>query len=394
MASATRKIIHVDMDAFYASVEQRDDPTLCGRPVIVGGDPRGRGVVAAASYEARALGIRSAMPCAEAHRLARDAVFLRPRFDVYRDVSLKIRAIFREYTPLVEPISLDEAFLDVTRSPSEFQTATEIAWQIKARIFERLGLRASAGVAPTKLIAKIASDFDKPDGFVVVKPHQVEAFLRDLPIERLWGVGASTATRIHRMGIETIGELRRIPRASLEKQLGNMGRVLHGLSRGDDPRPVTPHRIARSRSAEETFTEDMRDIPAMQGVLDQLSERVSRALIKLGNPGRTIILKVRYSDFQTITRSQTLSNPTWDADVIAHTARELLARCATDERPVRLLGVGTSNLLSIRDSPQEQFAFMEAASSAPDFAKTPEEPYPRHDINGHFDAQPQREHSQ
>lgn len=346
-ASPTRRILHVDMDAFYASVEQRDDPSLRGRPVIVGGDPDGRGVVAAASYEARRFGIHSAMPAAEARRRCPAAVFLRPEFRRYERVSRQLRAIFLDYTPLVEPLSLDEAFLDVTEERGGLRSATAVAKAIRARIREELNLTASVGVGPVKLVAKIASDVEKPDGLVVVRPEHVQAFLDPLPVGRLWGVGPATERRLHELGLRTVAELAASDRAVLREALGaRLADFLHDLAHGIDDRAVVPHREAKSCGAERTFERDLRDLELMRERVTELAEEVADGLGQIGRPGRTVTVKVRYPDFQTITRSFTLPDPVDEAAAIARIAIALLERTAAGKRAVRLLGVSVSNLVS------------------------------------------------
>jgi DNA polymerase-4 len=310
------KIIHVDMDAFFASVEQQDQPTLKGRPVVVGGDPQGRGVVAAASYEARRFGIRSAMACARAARLCPEAVFVRPRIDRYKEVSAQLRGIFHDVTPLVEPLSLDEAYLDVTTNHLDEPLAGRVAIHIKRRIRDEIGLTASAGVGPNKLVAKVASDLEKPDGLVIIPPAQVSDFIAALSVDRLWSVGPATAGKLRAMGLHTARDIRRIEARELERTLGRHGLFIHRLAHGDDPRRVEPDRTARSRSAETTFPGDVREIDHLLDTVDRLAKRVAEALTRLGRPGRTISVKVRYADFSTITRSTTLESYTDDAQVI------------------------------------------------------------------------------
>ncbi|MCA9522018.1 MAG: DNA polymerase IV [Myxococcales bacterium] len=357
-AAPIRRIIHVDMDAFYASVEQRDDPTLRGRPVIVGGSPDGRGVVASASYEARSAGVRSAMPASRARRLCPAAIFLRPRFDAYLSVSREIRAIFRRYTELVEPLALDEAYLDVTQNRLDEPYATPLARSILAAIRSELDLPASAGVGPNKFIAKLASDWDKPNGLVVVPPQRVEAFLRDMPIERLWGVGPATAGRIRELGLETIGELARFSLTTLERVLGSYARTLQDLARGIDNRPVVPRRVAKSRGAERTFAVDLFDLEAMQTVLADLADEVSSSLREIERPGRTVTLKLRFADFRTVTRAVTLPRYVIEREAIRAAAFELLGRIERSDLGVRLLGISVSNLRR-DDDPQLHFPFYE-----------------------------------
>ena len=342
------------MDAFYASVEQRDDPSLRGRPVVVGGDPASRGVVATCSYEARRYGIRSAIPSAQAYRLCPDAVFVRPRMSVYREVSRQIRAIFHEVTELVEPLSLDEAYLDVTQNHLNLEYARDVARYLKARIWEETQLTGSAGVAPNKLVAKVASDLRKPNGLVIVPPGRVQAFIDALEVEKIWGVGPATAKRLHGMGIKTGRDLRQWEPAALERAMGKHGRFLARLARGDDPRQVTPNRVAKSRGAEITLSNDVTDLAVLDGLIDDHAARVAASLTRMERPGRTVTLKVRYDDFSTITRSRTLSSATKDAEPIAQTAKELL-RAATEagRRPVRLIGVSVSGLAGPQEGPEQ-----------------------------------------
>ncbi|MCB9788982.1 MAG: DNA polymerase IV [Deltaproteobacteria bacterium] len=340
-----RKIIHVDMDAFYASVEQHDRPELRGRPVIVGGEPRSRGVVAASSYEARRFGVKSAMPSAQAWRLCPEAVFVRPRMSRYREVSREIFAVFHEVTPLVEPLSVDEAYLDVTENALGEPLAGRVALWLKARIRERTGLTASAGVAPTKLVAKIASDMRKPDGLVIITPDQVDAFVAALPVEKLWSVGPATARRLHEMGLRTAADVRRQDPETLVHAFGRHGRFIHLLASGEDPREVSPEREPKSRGAETTFAEDVTDAETLARVLSGLAARVGEGLERLGRPGRTVTLKLRYSDFTTITRSRTLVDPTSEGSALARAAIELLdSSTAAGDRPVRLIGLSVGGL--------------------------------------------------
>jgi DNA polymerase-4 len=340
-----RRILHVDMDAFFASVEQRDDPTLRGRPVVVGGSPDSRGVVAAASYEARAFGVRSAMSCAKAARLCPDAVFVRPDLARYKAVSDQLRAILLDYTDLVEPLSLDEAYLDVTAPKIDLGSATAVAREIRRRVHDELRLTASAGVGPSKLVAKIASDVHKPDGLTVVPPHRVLAFLHPLPVERLWGVGPATASRLHDLGLKTIGDVAAQDPIDLGRRLGSLGPWLWRLARGDDPREVTPHRERKSSGAEETFPEDVRDVDRLRDVLRGQCEEVGAALSRHGVRARTVTIKVRYDDFTTVTRAETLPDPTDDPRRFAEVAVDLLARTEAGARAVRLVGVSLSGLV-------------------------------------------------
>jgi DNA polymerase-4 len=339
-----RKIIHIDMDAFYASVEQRDNSSLKGLPVIVGGDAGKRGVVSAASYEARVYGVHSAMPTSQAKGLCPQGIFLPVRMSRYREVSDQIFRILSEYTPLVEPLSLDESFLDVSGSEKLFGPALDIAREIKRRIYQTTGLTASAGIAPNKFLAKIASDFKKPDGLVEIKPEEVQEFLRDLPISKLWGVGKSTEEVLKEMDILSVGQLAAYPLKAIEKKLGKFGLELAALARGEDDRPVIPHAAAKSISQEETFTPDLRDLRKIKRVLLDQSERVGWELRKQKLKGCTVQLKVRYPDFSLVTRSATLPSPTDLGIEIYQTAIKLLDKTQARQKKARLLGVGISNL--------------------------------------------------
>jgi DNA polymerase-4 len=341
-----RAILHVDMDAFYASVEVMDNPSLAGKPVIVGGTPEMRGVVAAASYEAREFGVHSAMSSYRAKKLCPQGVFIAPRMSRYVDLSRDIRAIFADYTPLIEPISLDEAFLDVTGSLRLFGTATEIGATIKRRIREEVGLVASVGVAPNKYLAKLASDLEKPDGFVVITAREAAERIADLPVGRLWGVGKVAQKNLEKVGIHTIRDIRRTPLAQLETMLGSYAARLRALAQGIDDRPVVSDGEARSISAENTFARDIADADELRAHLDRLSERVGRRVRKSGYEAYTVHLKARYADFTTVTRAMTLAEPTAQTPAIRDAARELLeVRLGRRGRALRLLGVGVSNLV-------------------------------------------------
>ena len=339
-----RSILHLDLDAFYASVEALDRPELRGLPVIVGGDER-RGVVAAASYEARKYGIHSAMPTATAKRLCPEGVFLPVRMSRYEEMSERVFAIFRRFTPLVEPLSIDEAFLDVTGCGRLFGSAETVARKIKDAVREETGLTVSAGVAANKLLAKIASDLGKPDGLTVVPAGGERAFLDPLPVGKLWGVGKVTEEELRRHGIRTIGELRAMPRESLVRLFGSNGSHLHDLSHGIDDRPVETDRDAKSIGHEDTFDHDLRDRGAMKRELLSLSDRVSSRLRRAGLKGRTITLKVKYHDFVQVTRAVTLSGPTDDGGTIYRCALDLLLDTEAGARPVRLLGISASKLV-------------------------------------------------
>lgn len=336
-------ILHVDMDAFYASVEERDRPELVGRPVIVGGTPEGRGVVAAANYVARTFGVHSAMPAVTAKRLCPHAVFLRTRMEYYAEVSEQIRAVFLRYTPLVEPLSLDEAFLDVTGCESLFGPSECIGGKIKEEIRDELRLVASVGVAPNKFLAKLASDLQKPDGFVVVEPTGVRDFLDALPVTRLWGVGKVTNRAFERLHVRTVRQLRHLPVEILRDHFGSAGDHLWALARGIDDRPVVPERDAKSISHETTFATDLDDRETLQAWLLELSEQVACRLRRHGLKGRTIQIKVRFDDFRTITRAQTLPEATNVTQDIWRTASLMFAeRLPARPRRIRLLGVGVS----------------------------------------------------
>lgn len=342
-----RAIIHVDMDAFYAAVEQRDHPAYKNRPVIVGADPKegkGRGVVAACSYEARPFGVRSAMPISRAYRLCPHAIFLPVRMDRYEEVSERIFGIFRRYTDLVEPLSIDEAFLDVTGSVRLFGEPAAIARRIAAEIREQEGLTASVGLAPNKFVAKIASELEKPVGFVVVRPEELEGFLENLSVACLWGVGAKTAATLQGLGIKTIGELARWPEGALCRRLGKVGAHLHRLSRGIDDRPVMPEAMAKSIGAETTFSVDLEDPRHVRQNLLRLAERVSTRLRREGFAGSTITVKLRYANFTTLTRAVTVPKSVALTDEIYSTALSLLQKIALRGRRIRLLGIAVSKL--------------------------------------------------
>ena len=338
-------ILHADMDAFYASIEQRDRPELAGKPVIVGGTPEKRGVVSAANYVARRYGVHSAMPAITAHRLCPQGVFLHPRIDYYAEVSGQIREIFERFTPLVEPLSLDEAFLDVTGSEHLFGPAAEIGRQIKQTVRQEIRLVVSVGVAPNKFLAKIASDLKKPDALVVVEPGHVQEFLDPLPVQRLWGVGKQGSKVFQRLGIRTIGQLRQCPLDVLQSRFGSNGEYLWQLAQGIDDRPVVPEREAKSISNETTFERDIADLEVLRAWLVDLVEQVGWRLRQHRLRGRTVHLKVRFADFTLITRSQTLPEPTDITHELWQVADELLCqRLPEGHLPVRLVGMGVSGL--------------------------------------------------
>jgi len=344
--AAARRILHCDMDCFYAAVHMRDDPSLAGKPVVIGGAAESRGVVAAASYEARHFGIHSAMPSSRARRLCPQAIFIPPDFSRYRRESETIFAIYREITPLVETLSLDEAYLDVTDCLAPWGSATAIAREIRRRVREERGLTVSVGVGPNRLVAKIASDFDKPDGLTVVPPRKVQAFLDPLPVRRLHGVGPATEKALAEMRIATVAELRAAPAAALVERFGRYGKTLHEFARGVDERPIEPHRERKSLSTENTYAVDLSDADEIGAEVERMGHEVAATLARFALAACTVTLKLRYSDFTTLTRSRTLPYPVADGPTIALCARELLAKTDAGSRPVRLLGVGASNLMA------------------------------------------------
>ena len=339
-----RKIIHVDMDAFYAAVEQRDNPQLRGKPVIVGGNPGSRGVVATCSYEARRFGIHSAMSSVRAYRLCPQAIFVRPRFEAYRAVSLQLRELFHEYTDMVEPLSLDEAFLDVTDNKKDIKFATRVAREILREISHRTELTASAGVSYNKFLAKVASDVNKPAGLTVVIPEQAEAFIAELPIRRFHGVGRVTEKRMLARGIASGFDLRQRSLEELQRLFGKSGQYFYDISRGIDNRVVVPNRIRKSIGKETTLDEDCSDKGEMMIILGKLAERVAALVQVYNTSGLTLTLKVRYGNFQSVTRSHTQANPVDDAETMLTLAETLLDKTEAGSRPVRLLGLTVSNL--------------------------------------------------
>jgi len=347
-----RQIIHLDMDAFYPAVEVLDNPELKGKPVIVGGS-RNRGVVSSASYEARKFGVHSAQPTATAMRLCPHGICLPVRMSRYREVSDQIFGIFRRFTPLVEGLSIDEAFLDVTGSVRLFGLPEDIARKIKEAVFRETGLTVSAGVAPSKFVAKIASDMQKPDGLTVVQPDRVREFLDPLPIRKMWGVGKVTQEALERLGIHTFKDLRQMPFEVLEKQFSKHGIKMQLLATGIDDRGVVPEHDAKSIGHEDTFEKDIMDLgPARKELLSQ-AHRVAHRMRQEQVKGETVTLKVKYSDFTLITRSTTLPESTDDASKIYATACALLEKTAVGKRPVRLLGISTSKL---RTHPESQLS--------------------------------------
>ena len=337
-----RKIVHIDMDAFYASVEQRDDPQLRGKPVIVAWQAK-RSVVCAASYEARRFGVHSAMPAIRAERLCPDAIFVPPDFTRYRAASLLTREIFKRHTDLVEPLSLDEAYLDVTQNKTGLPTATRVASVIREQIRQELSLTASAGVAPNKFLAKLASDWRKPDGIFVIQPDDVDTFLLPLPIGRLPGVGKVTEEKLERLGIRTVSNLRGLNLPTLEGQFGRYGQRLYDLSRGIDNSQVVPNRPTKSMSAEDTFERDL-PLSETEAMIRRLAEKIWSASRKESRIARTVVLKLKTSDFNILTRSHTPSSPPSSCEEVTTIALALRARVELPpEQRFRLIGVGLSN---------------------------------------------------
>ena len=341
-------ILHADFDAFYASIEQLDNPSLRGKPVVVGGSPETRGVVAAASYEVRRFGVRSAMPMRTALQRCPQAIRVPPRFDRYNEVSRRVMDIFREITPLVEPLSLDEAFLDVSGTAADQRQAVAIARDLKSRVRDELSLTISVGVATGKSLAKIASDMDKPDGLTVVPPGSEREFLAPLPVERLWGVGPKTAARLRSESIETIGELAYRPESWFAARFGRTGPRMRRLALGEDDRAVEVQRARKSISAETTLARDSDDAEMLHELVDRLSQRVAVSLSRREWIGRTVKLKLRLADFTTFTRQKTLPEPVSSPGEVARVAAQLLDAEVRPGRMFRLVGVGVSGL----DSPE------------------------------------------
>ena len=344
-----KRILHIDMDAFYASVEQRDDPSLKGRPLVVGGQPNRRGVVAAASYEAHAFGVHSAMSMAKAVRLCPSLVIVPPDFAKYKAASTLIFGLYRDVTPLVEPLSLDEAYLDVTENSWGEPLATEVAKRLKKRIFEETRLTASAGVAPNKFLAKIASGWKKPDGLTVISPERVEPFLQQLPVDALWGVGPVTAKKLRARGIERVVDVRAADAQLLRDAVGSLADWLQQLAKGEDDRPVVPNREAKSSGSENTYPEDLLDIATIRQEVAEMAAQAIGWLARKQLLARTVSIKVRYSDFTTITRSHSAA-PTRDEADLTSRAVHLLERTEAGARPVRLLGVSVHNFCTDADT--------------------------------------------
>lgn len=339
-----RKIIHIDMDAFYTSIEQRDHPEYRGKPIAVGGSPEGRGgVVATASYEARKFGVRSAMSSKKAKELCPEIIFVRPRFDAYKEVSQKIREIFHRYTDLIEPLSLDEAFLDVTSDKQGIGSALDIAQSIRKAIREELHLTASAGVSVNKCIAKIASDMKKPDGLTFIGPSRIISFMEKLPVEKFFGVGKVTAEKMKKLGLHTGADMKKLTEAQLIMHFGKPGRFFFKIVRGIDDREVHPHRETKSVGAEDTFPQDISTLVEMNDELDKIAVVVSDRLKRYQLKGRTITLKIKYHDFKQVTRSQSFTVGLDDLDVISGTAKNLLLTTQPEDKKIRLLGISLSN---------------------------------------------------
>ena len=343
MKDPARQIIHIDMDAFYAAVEQRDFPQFRGKPVVVGGSPQRRGVVAACSYEAREFGIHSAMPAYQAHRRCPHAIFLRPRFEVYRQVSRQIHEVLHAHTDIIEPLSLDEAYLDVSQYSVNFESAVSIARKIKQEIKHRIGLTASAGVSYNKFLAKIASDLDKPDGLFVISPQQGPTFVEQLSIAKFHGIGKVTERRMHGLGIRTGADLKRWSLVDLQRMFGKLGAYYFKVARGIDERPVMNVRVRKSMGAEITFDHDIKYIPTMLGHLQELARELAADLKARGLAGRTLSIKLKYDDFELITRSKTLDWPIQDLEEMLPVLPVLLSATEAGQRKVRLLGVRISN---------------------------------------------------
>lgn len=343
-SKSNRKIIHIDMDAFYASVEQRDNEEYRGKPIAVGGSPEGRGgVVATASYEARKFGVHSAMPSKKAKQLCPELIFVKPRFDVYKQVSKQIREIFERYTDIIEPLSLDEAYLDVTDDKQNIGSAIEIAKQIRESIKQELNLTASAGISINKFVAKIASDIYKPDGMAFIGPSRINAFMENLPVEKFHGVGKVTAEKMRQMGLYTGADLKKLSEAEMTKHFGKTGKFFYNIVRGIDDRKVQPHRETKSVGAEDTFPFDLTTTEAMHTELDKIALVVQDRLLKHKLKGRTVTLKVKYHDFKQVTRSHSFDAPVNEYEVILQTAKDLLAAVDMVNKRVRLLGVSLSN---------------------------------------------------
>jgi DNA polymerase-4 len=352
-----RKIIHIDMDAFFASVEQRDNPELRGKPVVVGGS-RERGVVAAASYEARAFGVRSALPSVTAKRRCPGLIFVTPRFDVYKAVSLQIREIFAEYTPIIEPLSLDEAYLDVTENLKGIASATEIAEHIRAKIRRETNLTASAGVSYNKFLAKLASDHRKPDGLFVITPKMGPAFVENLPVEKFHGVGPATTAKMNRLGIATGLDLRTQTLPFLQRHFGKSGPYYYWIARGIDERPVRADRIRKSVGAENTFTQDLHAFAPMREALEPIIAKIWHHCQATNFRGRTVTLKVKFADFQQITRSKSVCDAIDSLADLECLSLGLLEPLLPTRKGVRLLGISLSSLTQAQATDRRQLSLV------------------------------------
>lgn len=348
-----RKIVHIDMDAFFASIEQKDNPSFRGRPLIVGGSPQNRGVVAACSYEARRYGIHSAMPCSKAVRLCPHAIFTKPRMDRYRQISTQVMDIFRRYTSLVEPLSLDEAFLDVTSNSHNNPSASILAELIRGQIYQELQLTASAGVSFNKFLAKVASDFNKPNGLTTIPPEKALDFLAALPIRKFFGVGKVTEQKMLNLGIKTGQDLLQFKEESLMFHFGKSGSFLYNIVRAIDDRPVESSRVRKSIGSETTLSYDTKDLSEIDAILKHLAEQVGHSLTKKSVGGYTLTLKVRYQDFTTITRSQTVRSPICSAATISSILPRLVAATNIGTQKVRLLGLSISKLVGDKKGPYQ-----------------------------------------
>ncbi|WP_163336577.1 DNA polymerase IV [Desulfopila sp. IMCC35008] len=349
--NSNRKIVHIDMDAFFASVEQLDNQTLKGKPVIVGGRPQGRGVVAACSYEARSFGVHSAMPCYRAAKICPEAIFIRPRMSRYQEISAIIMNIFHEFTDIVEPLSVDEAFLDLTVNHLEEPSASLLAEKIREKIFQETGLTASAGVSCNKFVAKVASDINKPNGITIIPPGMVPDFLAALPITKFYGVGKATAKKMERIGVSTGGDLRRFSKEELQFHFGKTGSYFYNICRGIDNREVKTSRTRKSIGSERTLSEDTLDPEIIKEILVKLAESVSSTLANKKCYGFTLTLKIRYHDFKTITRSSTYKTPLFTLEDILFALPQLTVNNEIGSKKIRLLGISISSLVPMNSQP-------------------------------------------
>lgn len=351
-----KKIIHVDMDAFFASVEQRDEPSYRGKPLVVGGSPDKRGAVAAASYEAREFGIHSAMSSRVACLKCKDLIVVPPRFEVYREVSQQIRDTFSRYTDLIEPLALDEAYLDVTQNKQAIPSATWVAQEIKQSIFAATGLTASAGVSYNKFLAKVASGKNKPDGLCLIPPHEAEAFVEQLPIDKFYGIGKVTPLKMHKLGVKVGADLKKLSLAQLTQQFGKHGYIYYQMARAQDQRQVEPYRVRKSIGAETTFEQDLANPELVIQELEKIAVVVNQRLDQNQSYGRTLTLKIKYADYQQITRSITVPQQIQSVAQMIRLAKELVATTEVDHKKVRLLGIAISNLASEPEIANTQLA--------------------------------------